>query len=341
LDPQLEDGGDEFSPLRILAAVIRHRRLTVACTLLGMTAAVAIALFRRPTFTTTFSFLPQAAQERPPSGLAGLAGQFGLSLGAGSTAQSSQFYADLLATREILLPVALDTVTPVSGGRPQPVPLFLGISGRTPLIISEKTVTALKRKVISTSVATRTTGVISVQIKTTSAIASQQIAEKLLALVNAFNLNSRRTQAGEERRFVEGRLNAARTELRAAEDDLERFLQSNRQFNSPELTFQRERLDREVRLREQIVSGLAQQFEEARIREVRDTPAITIIERPAAAALPDRRGRIAIALGGTAAAFLIGVLGAVLSDGLGRVRNSYDRASELRGEGRQARGIRV
>ncbi len=58
--------------------------------------------------------------------------------------------------------------------------------------------------------------------------------ERVRAAVRA--LQKRVSLHGAERRFVESRLDRARRELRAAEDALQAFLQSNRQFsNSPEL----------------------------------------------------------------------------------------------------------
>jgi uncharacterized protein involved in exopolysaccharide biosynthesis len=138
---------------------------------------------------------------------------------------------------------------------------------------------------------------------------SLKIAERLLEGLNYFNLITRQSQARQERRFTEGRLEAARASLRAAEDVLQRFLQANRQFaESPALTFQRDRLQREVLLQQQVVVSLAQQYEENRIREVRDTPVITIIETPILAARPDSRLWALIVCLGTVGGFCVGVL---------------------------------
>jgi uncharacterized protein involved in exopolysaccharide biosynthesis len=80
--------------------------------------------------------------------------------------------------------------------------------------------------------------------------------------------------------------------LRAAEDRLETFLRTNRQYaGSPELTFQRDRLQRSVGLAQQVYTSLMQNYEDVRIREVRDTPVITIVEAPSVHALPEPRGR--------------------------------------------------
>jgi len=144
---------------------------------------------------------------------------------------------------------------------------------------------------------------------------SLEIAQRLLEGLNHFNLITRQSQAREERRFTEGRLEAARASLRAAEDVLQRFLQVNREFaEAPALMIQRDRLQRDVLLQQQVVTSLAQRYEENRIREVRDTPVITLVDTPSLAARPDPRLRVLIVVLGTVAGFLVGVLIAICRD---------------------------
>jgi uncharacterized protein involved in exopolysaccharide biosynthesis len=277
--------------------------------------------------------------------LASLAGQFGLSLGApAGIAQSSQLYGELLRTREVLVPIARDSF-PVSatGGERQALSAFLRISGSEEAVVLEKTLRALRTRVIFSTVATRTTGVVSVRVRTRSPGVSLEVANRLLEGVNEFNLVTRQSQAAEERRFTEGRLEAARTSLRAAEDALERFLRTNRQLdNSPALSIERDRLQREVVLRQEVVTRLAQHYEDARIREVRDTPVITIIERPALAAQPDPRGRVMLLAGGTLIAVFAGMVAALLRDGMRRMRaiGTDPAFNQLMREWQQLRGAR-
>jgi len=120
---------------------------------------------------------------------------------------------------------------------------------------------------------------------------AQQIASHLLEELNRFNLQTRQSQAAAERLFTENRLSEIETQLRAAEDALQRFLERNRDYrNSPLLQFQHDRLERDVQMRQQVYTTLAQAFEEAKIEEVRDTPVLTVIEPPSIALEPDHRG---------------------------------------------------
>jgi uncharacterized protein involved in exopolysaccharide biosynthesis len=79
-------------------------------------------------------------------------------------------------------------------------------------------------------------------------------------------------------------------------------------------------LQRAVTLQQDVVAGLEQHYQEARIREVRDTPVITIIEAPSLAVQPEPRGRLFILLAGLLAGTALGVLTALAGDGFKRAR---------------------
>lgn len=280
---------DAVSAAWVLAIVLRNRWFVAGGTGVVMLFSIAAASLRPPIYAVAFSFLPQATQSQGTPGLAALAGQFGVSLNSlSASSQPPQFYADLLQTHELLAPIARDSVATSDVRTRIPLSTFLHIGRGNPAVVAERTIERLRDRVVATSVSARTTGIVSVVVRTTSPEASFEIAQRLLDGLNQFNLMTRQSQATAERRFIEGRLDAARIALRAAEDALQNFLQGNRQVsNSPPLVFRQQRLEREVTLQQQVVSGLAQQYEDARIREVRDTPVITMIDRPIVPALPE------------------------------------------------------
>ena len=317
--------------LRVLAVLLRERRWVIGMTSIGVAIGLTLALLTTKTYTTSFSFVPQQAQDPSRGGLASLAGQFGVSLGAmpGLT-QSPQFYADLLRTREILAPIATDSFQVSDAPTPRiKLPEFLGVEGESEAIVLDNTIQLLRDAVITSSVATRTTGVVTVSVKTKSPMVSLKIAERVIVGLNQFNLLTRQTQAAAERKFVEGRLEASKASLRGAEDALQRFLQSNRQIgDSPQLTFERERLQREVTLQQQLVLGLAQQYEDARIREVRDTPVVTVIEQPTIAVRANPRGRLKTLATWTSLAFLIAIVVVLAREALRRHSVSWEEGAD-------------
>ena len=84
--------------------------------------------------------------------------------------------------------------------------------------------------------------------------------------------------------------------------------QNSRWMDSAQLTFDHDRLQREVMMRQQIVTSLSQSFEQARIDEVRDTPVITIVERPEAPVYPNPRNLYVKGLLGIVLGALLAVL---------------------------------
>ncbi len=160
----------------------------------------------------------------------------------------------------------------------------------------------------------RDTGIVSFSITTSDPLLSQGVAAHLLDLVNDFDLNTRQSQAGAERQFVGERFAQVTSELRQAEDSLLSFSVENRAIsNSPTLQVEEARLQWNVMLRQDLVTTLAQAFEQARIEEVRNTPVITLIESPRVPALHDPKGRLLILVFGIMTGATFGALGVLIS----------------------------
>jgi uncharacterized protein involved in exopolysaccharide biosynthesis len=155
--------------------------------------------------------------------------------------------------------------------------------------------------------------VVRVDVTAPDPIVAQQVDSALLDQLNRFNLESRQTQAGSERRFTEARLGEVREDLRVAEDRLRAFLDQNRNYrSSPNLVFQEGRLTREVSVQQQLYLTLAQAYEQAKIEEVRDTPVITVLARPDVPVRPDARKTVLRGAIGLFLGFLLGVAIALL-----------------------------
>lgn len=314
---------DEVSIFDIGSTLLRHRWRILVWMVVGGILAFIPVMSRKFTYTATTSFVPQSV-DAGPSGLRGLADQFGVSLGARGPAESPQFYADLLTSRVILTPIAADTFSvPELGKGHRTLLSLLGIGAPSRERALQLGVAALAR-MLSVSVS-RETGVLNVGVTTEWPSLSAAIADRLVRGVNAFNLQTRQSQASEERRFTEGRLAEARANLRQAEERLQFFLQSNRQIQySPQLSLERDRLQRDVELDQEIVTSLSKSLEEVRIREVRDTPLITVIERPSIPTQPNPKGRGKRVLLGMLLGALIGVIITLVRNMLERRRVAGD-----------------
>jgi uncharacterized protein involved in exopolysaccharide biosynthesis len=168
---------------------------------------------------------------------------------------------------------------------------FYKSKGKTPALRRDAAIRKLEEDIEASTV--QKTGVVNLSVTVRQPALAFEINQRLLDLINQFNLRTRQSQAAQERRFTERRLAEVRQDLRAAEDRLQQFLQQNRDIrNSPNLTFQGDRLQREVTMQQQVFTTLAQAYEQAKIEEVRDTPVIAVVERPEVPVRPDRRGLI-------------------------------------------------
>jgi uncharacterized protein involved in exopolysaccharide biosynthesis len=305
--PAAPRGDDaEVSLVALLAVVLRHRGLVTATAGVLALIVVGMGLAARRTWSTAATLIPQVRQNQA-AGLSGLAAQFGVTLPAAEATQSPGFYADLLVSRTILGAV-VDSGIVMPAGRRIAVADLYRVSAPNPALRRELALQALGRNV-SSGVSSKT-GVVRLQVRAPSAAAAQRLADQILQELARFNLVTRQSQAAAERRFTEKRLVDARGELRDAEARLQYFLQRNRLFESPELRFERDRLQREVQLRQDIYASLAQSFERVRIEEVRDTPVFTVVESPELPVRPDPRGLLRT---GILALIGGGILGIVLA----------------------------
>jgi uncharacterized protein involved in exopolysaccharide biosynthesis len=158
---------------------------------------------------------------------------------------------------------------------------------------------------------------------------SQTIATRLVSGINRFNLETRKTQAAAERQFIEEQAAQAESALRVAEDRLRSFLARNRTMTmSSGAAFERDRLQRDVDLRQELHNSWLRNREEARIREVRDTPVITVVEEPVIAVRPQSRGVILKTVLGAIAGTLIAAAIVLLGLMFSRARRSPAEESQ-------------
>ena len=313
------ESDDEISLVEIMSALLRQRRIFTRTFLVIAGIGVLVAILRPTRYTSSVSFLTESSEPSATGALA-LAQQFGISLGGASGERSPQFYAELVTSSEILRQTVV---------RRHPVEDLGGEPGEINLIeyykVREDTEEgrierAMEELIDDLSVATDLdTGIVSFSIRTSHPLLSHGVAAHILDLVNDFDLNTRQSQAGAERLFAGDRLDQRTGELRQVEDSLQSFLIDNRVFSSsPSLQFEHDRLQRAVVMRQEVVTSLAQEFERARIEEVRNIPVITLIEAPRVPALRDPKRILLTIIIGIMSGAVFGALAAFFRNHLGQ-----------------------
>jgi len=316
--------------VRLINILLRHRRVVLGVIVLTLGGVVGWTLMQRRYYTATVAFMPRSAGGGP-SELTGIAAQFGIEIPTFQGGQSTAFYADYLQSLAMLRAVVeseFRIVEASSAGESDTMPTLTGdlvhlyeVRGDTYALGREAAI-----KVLRNTISVRTdleTGVVTLEVMAHWASLARDIAARMLELVVAFDNEQRQTQAGAERHFLEGRLRQVQYEVRASEDELETFLEENRDFgDSPQLRFEHDRLRRVVTLRQEVSNFLAQSYEQARIDEIRTTPVITIVESPVTPVLPNPRFLFLRGLLGLIVGAMVGVLAALGREFLNRSRVS-------------------
>lgn len=295
--PGRDGAGDDrvITAVEFANVLLRHRKAVVGLPIALASLVSVLALTAPRTYTSEASFMP-AREEAPSAGVTGLAARLGVSVGAANRGeQRPRFYADLIRSRELLHSVVRSTYRideeTGDGSRRSALATLVEhyeVTGADSAAGVELAARELRRRI---DVTTRPeTWTVHFAVRDLDPAVARQIADRILELVNRFNVETWQTQAGAERRFIKERLADAREDLRAAEGRLERFLTRNRRYQgSPELRFEHERLRRQVSLRQELYTSLSESYYDARIRETRDTPVITVVDPPEVPPIPDRR----------------------------------------------------
>lgn len=302
---------EETSLLAFLSIILAHRRVIAICALAGTAIFGVLAASQADLYVSKSSFVVKGA--RAPVAIPGGAAALGITLSAyADFSQSVSFYADLSRAMNILRIIAAkDYVTEESGGRRIPLPEAMGIKAQNRVAAIEEAALRLSKSV-SYSISSRT-GVVRLSVEESDALLAQQINANILTELDTWSKEQGHAQAVLERRFMDQAVADARAKLSQAEQSERSFLELNRLYqSSPQLRLEYNRRFREVEMRQQIYTALAQTLEQARIEEVRRPTLINVIESADLPVEPQRREALRNTLTGLAAGLLVGMVLAVL-----------------------------
>ena len=322
------DQSNNMSLISVASVLLRHPRLMVWIPLVSVALAILAVRVWGLQYTSQSQFEPRLS-ETNASQFQGLASQFGIDLSNSTGGQGIEFYAKVLESRDLLRKAVQKEYVFSSRGlrektgntlRGTLLDLF-NIQGKTHESRLIAAVRNLDRRVSVRS--DLRAGLVVVSTTAPWPELAAQINRTLLQLLNDFNLETRQSQAGAERSFVEERLEETKAAYDETESELLRFHQVNRRYaDSPELVLEEQQLQRRVRHQQQLYTTLQEQYERARIDEVRNTPIIIVVEQPE---VNVRRtgGPVLFGLLGLLLGSMIAVGAAFLSEHLGRQRALY------------------
>lgn len=260
--------------LDTLARIVRHRVLAVAMVGVCTTAAGLNTLRHDKYYVATATIFPAAsASPMAALGLGGIANLVGGLGGAGGGSSQFPIYENVVHS-EHLLTQLVDT--PVPGARTLLEHLKIEEDDR-----------ALQRiiamSVVRDNIAYDTdkkTGLVLISYTDRDPAVAAAVANRVLQLLNEFDVSTSTGQARERRQFVEARLEEAHRSLQQAEQRFEVFSQENLRIGrAPDLLLEQARLEREVTIEQEVYLALRKEAEMARIDEQRALPAVNVLDQ--------------------------------------------------------------
>ncbi len=260
-----------------LRLLLRRRRAIGLLTLVAVVAGVALTFMLPEVYDSRVLLLPSGGDSELGSmGLgqaAGLASSFGINLGAPSVAMA---YPDMLKSRQIRERI-LDRTFKSSSGQQATLQELMHLSGSNSDARRAKALARLDRKVRVGS--NKETGILELVVSAHDPALAQQMATAYVEEMVRIEDELQAATARGNKDFIEKRLAQTEATLRVTEDAFKNFQADNPHMGTdPDLQLQSLRLERDVRVQEEIYLTLVRQYELAKIEENRQTSGIQVID---------------------------------------------------------------
>jgi uncharacterized protein involved in exopolysaccharide biosynthesis len=276
----VEEGVDA---LALLTPLLEKRRAIVAGAVLIALAVGGYAALKPRKYKAELTITP-VVNNKSTSALGGIAALAGASLNTGYQLTPARM-VELLKSRKVLAGVGMSRVGP---GDETVIDRFFG--EKYTRNDQEEVERQLER--ILTVGTNKETGTISVSVQHKDSALARIIASRIVDSASQIFIKTSKAQAQQLREAQEGRVEVARQQLASAKERLREFNFANRAAPSySSASVERERLNGEVNLAEQVYTQAATDRESAYARELEATPTV-VIQDPLPPNLPKVRKRI-------------------------------------------------
>ena len=283
---------DELDIILLFQMLWRDRKLSMKITGFITLLGVLYALMATPLYKSTITMYPSGKNNSEISQLQGMASMLGLRLGGGE--KSTFHIPDIINSRTLQSKVIYKKWDSNTFNAPIDLISYWGINVKNKFSLnplnwfskSEKNVdlawevSALEKLVDRIHVEEDKTGLISVNVLMEEPELSAQISNYIYDGVVEFTNINHIKMAKLNRQFIEERQVEVKEILVDTENKLKEFRSKNRRIqDSPLLQLGLERLLRDVEIQTQVYITLQQQYELARINEVKETPSVVILDK--------------------------------------------------------------
>ena len=241
-----------------------------------------IYLFARPYYESTVTILPDYGNQSMLGSLSSLASLAGVSVG---NATPTDIYENLVTSESVLGPVIeskyltqefKDSVNLIEyfGKTPS---RWLPVQQQERGMFLECYHDLVKHRVKTDLSAL--TKILDVTVKMPESELSAQVVNRITESLDKYVRTERKSNAKDQRIYVEMRIRQVQDSLALSEDLLKKFQEENKVVQqSPELLLEQSRLSRNIEIFQTVFVQLTQQLELSKIDEIRDAPVLNIKE---------------------------------------------------------------
>lgn len=278
--------------VEIISTLWSSRKLIVSIVGGASILAIVICLFLPKYYKSTTTILPETEKSKLGSlgGLSDLASLAGVNAGEGSLVK---LYPTIIKSEAVLRNVLYARYRSAAFKDSVNLLEYWEIEASTPELAYELALKALQDDLeVSMEVKTN---VVTMSTETKEPQLSADIINKVTSELDQFIRTKRRTNASEQRKWIEVRLLEVKRDLEKSENALREFREKNRRvIDSPQLLLEQERLIRDVQINTALYVELKKQYELIKIEEIKNIPIINVMDPGRAAARKERPKRIAI-----------------------------------------------
>ena len=272
---------------------------TSAITILSIIYSLSL-----PNYYKSSTVLLPESSNKGASGLSGLAALAGINVGGGES--SIALYPTIIKSETILKNIIYKKYQTEEFSNPVNLIEYWEIEDTNRAKQYEIALKTLKTE-LEISWDNKLGGITTISISTKEANLSAEIVNQIVLELDDFLRTKKTTNAGNQREFIETRLEEVKRDLTSSENRLKEFRERNRQVFAPQLLLEQERLLRDITINGTLYSELRKQYELAKIEEIKNIPVLNVMDPARPNAMKDKPKRSTIVLG----TFIISLLGAV------------------------------
>jgi len=306
---------------RLLEEIRRQRFGILMFVVAATLASVVISFLLSTKYRAETTILPEGGQAKMSTlgALADIAAMAGVS---GGDVKVTRLYPTILASKTVLREViyrkysvegSVDSVNLIG---------FWGISTGSAAEDFDLALSKLRAR-FDVTMDFRTDVVTAVLDMESPGLASAVLNEAVKQL-DKFLRETRRTNASEQRNWVESRLTEVKKDLTTSEEALKVFREKNRRvLDSPQLLLEQERLLRNIQMNSSIYVELTKQYELAKIEQIKNIPLVNVLDAALQPTVKSSPKRLVIVTSTFLLSIVVAIFGVVLWSQFGKDIRSF------------------